>query len=72
MSVPGVVFRPMSPAPLMTLALAYLRDNPAPVLASLLRTIDEVAPGYQEELPADGEVLHESEPVSARLAPNGS
>jgi DNA-binding transcriptional LysR family regulator len=72
MSLPGVVFRPMSPAPLMTLSLAYLRNNPAPILASLLRTIDEVAAGYQEELPQDGEVLLESEPAEPRLVPNRS
>ncbi|HLB77034.1 MAG TPA: hypothetical protein VJO72_08380, partial [Candidatus Dormibacteraeota bacterium] len=63
MSVPGVVFRPMSPAPLMTLAIAYLKDNPAPILASLLRTIDEVASANQEELPPDSEVLV-GEPVA--------
>jgi DNA-binding transcriptional LysR family regulator len=72
MSVPGVVFRPMSPAPLVTLAIAYLKDNPAPILASLLRTIDEVASAYQEELPPDGEVLQESEPADPHLAPNRS
>ena len=63
MSVPGVVFKPMSPAPLMTLAIAYLKDNPAPILASLLRTIDEVASAHQEELPPDGEILV-GEPVA--------
>jgi len=57
-SLPGVVFRPMAPAPLVTLALAYLRDNPAPVLASLLRTVDEFAAGDERE-PPDGEVLQE-------------
>jgi DNA-binding transcriptional LysR family regulator len=70
MSVPGVVFRPMSPAPLMTLSLAYLRDNPAPILASLLRTIDEVGAAYQEELPPDAEVLQEPELV-ASASPGG-
>src|SRR4029077_8049679 len=48
MSVPGVVFRPMSPAPLMTLALAYLRNNPAPILASLLRTVERAGAGFPE------------------------
>ncbi len=70
MSVPGVVFRPMSPAPLMTLAVAYLKDNPAPILASLLRAIDEVASAHQEELPLDGEVLQVAEPV-AQASPGG-
>ncbi len=64
MSVPGVVFRPMSPAPLMTLAIAYLKDNPAPILASVLRTIDEVASAHQEQLPLDVEVLVSAEPVA--------
>ena len=68
-SVPGVVFRPMSPAPLVTLALAYLKDNPAPVLASLLRTIDEFAAANDRE-PPDGEVLQETEPT-ASASPGG-
>ena len=57
MASSNVVFRQMSPAPVLKLVLIYLRNNPAPILASLLRTVDEVAPSLQVETPADSESL---------------
>lgn len=54
---PNVVFKPLSPSPLLRLVLIYMRDNPTPTLASLLRTIDEVAASLQGEMPADAEPL---------------
>ena len=57
MASSNVVFRQMSPAPVLKLVLIYLRNNPAPILTSLLRTVDEVAPTLQVETPADSESL---------------
>lgn len=57
MASSNVVFKPLAPSPLLRLVLIYLRDNPAPVLASLLRTVDEVAPTLQAETPADSDVF---------------
>lgn len=57
MAASNVVFKPLSPAPVLKLVLLYLRDNPAPILASLLRTVDEVAATLHVETPADSELL---------------
>ncbi len=57
MAASNVVFRTLSPAPVLKLVLIYLRDNPAPILTSLLRTVDEVAPSLQVDVPTDSESL---------------
>jgi DNA-binding transcriptional LysR family regulator len=56
-AVPGILFRPLTPAPLTYLAVAYLRDDPAPLITSLLRTVDEVGLEEAGELPADAEPI---------------
>ncbi|HET7378705.1 MAG TPA: LysR substrate-binding domain-containing protein [Gaiellales bacterium] len=54
---PNVVFKQLSPTPLMKLVVIYLRDNPAPVLAGLLRTVDEIGEPVHTVFPTDAEFL---------------
>jgi len=54
---PGVAFRPMSPTPLVALAMAYRRDDPAPLLTNLLRVVDEVAPVDPRDITEDSEPI---------------
>jgi hypothetical protein len=37
---PGIVYRRLSPSPTFELGLAFLRDDPSPTLANLLRVVD--------------------------------
>jgi len=53
----GIVYRSMSPAPLIELAIAYRRDDPSPTLANLLRVVDELAPDGSFDQPEDGELI---------------
>jgi hypothetical protein len=53
----GIVFRSMSPAPLIELAIAYRRDDPSPTLANLVRLAEELAPDYSSNVPEDGELI---------------
>lgn len=55
--VADIAYRSLKPAPLITLAIAYLRDDPSPVLANLLRVIDEVSQSLSVQLPDDGEPI---------------
>ncbi|HEY2596893.1 MAG TPA: LysR family transcriptional regulator [Candidatus Dormibacteraeota bacterium] len=41
-AVEGVVFRPMSPAPLFEVGAVHRRHDPSPILGSLMHVIDEV------------------------------
>jgi len=52
-----IAYRSMSPAPLIELALAYREDNPSPMLANLLKVVDELAPTYSSSAPPDGELV---------------
>src|SRR2546425_5426527 len=40
----GLDYRPLSPTPLIEYGFAYVRDNTTPALASLLKTVEDVAP----------------------------
>ena len=40
----GLDYRPLIPKPVVEYACAFIRDNPSPILANLLRTIDEITP----------------------------
>jgi DNA-binding transcriptional LysR family regulator len=52
----GIAYRPMSPAPLVQLALAYRRDDPSPNLANLLQVVDALA-FDDSDGPEDGELV---------------
>jgi DNA-binding transcriptional LysR family regulator len=53
----GLVYRKLSPAPVIEYGVAYARDNLSPALANLLKTIEAVTPPLPAELPADTELL---------------
>ena len=55
--LPGVTYRRLSPALLSDFGLAYLLDDESPVLANLLRLIDEMGEGGPGEVPAGSELL---------------
>jgi len=52
----GIAYRPMSPAPLIELAVAYRRGDPSPNLANLLQVVDELA-FDDSDVPEDGELV---------------
>lgn len=54
---PGVTFKPMSPAPVVALAIAYRRDDPAPLLTNLLRAVDEVGAVDPHDITDDSEPI---------------
>jgi DNA-binding transcriptional LysR family regulator len=53
----GLDYRPLSPTPLIEYGFAYIRDNTSPALASLLKTVEDVAPPMPDRLLADSEVI---------------
>ena len=55
--VPGIAYRPTSPALFLDFGIAYFRDDESPVLANLMRLIDEMAAGEPGEVPEGSEVL---------------
>ena len=59
--LPGVAYRPLSPALLADFGLAYLREDESPVLANLLRLIDEMAEGESDDMPEGSELLSTTE-----------
>jgi DNA-binding transcriptional LysR family regulator len=54
---PGVAYRRLSPALLSDFGLAYFRDDESPVLANLLRLIDEMAGAEPGDVPENSELL---------------
>jgi DNA-binding transcriptional LysR family regulator len=61
----GLVYRRLTPTPLIEYGVAYLRENRAPALANLLQTVNQIAPPLSSDLPADSELL------GVRSAPHG-
>ena len=53
----GIAYRPMSPAPLVELALAYRSDDHSPALANLLILVEELALDDASVVPEDGELI---------------
>ncbi len=53
----GLDYRRLSPTPLVEYGMAYIRDNPSPALAGLLKTVADVAPPLPELLPPGSEVI---------------
>jgi len=62
----GLDYRRLSPTPLIEYGVAYIRDNPSPALASLLKTVADVAPALSEWLPPGSEVI--GPPRSGKIA----
>jgi len=64
----GLVYRKLSPAPVIEYCVAYARDSPLPALANLLKTVEELTPPLPAELPAGSELLGgRSERVGKRV-----
>jgi hypothetical protein len=55
--VPGIAYRRVSPALLLDFGFAYFPDNDSPVMANVLRLIDEMAKGEPGDLPEGSELL---------------
>jgi DNA-binding transcriptional LysR family regulator len=53
----GLVYRRLSPAPVIEYGAAYPRENHSPALASLLKVLDDLAPSLPADLPPDTELL---------------
>ena len=53
----GLVYRSISPSPMIEYGAAYVRDDPSPVLANLLEVVEDVAPELPEDLPPDTELI---------------
>jgi DNA-binding transcriptional LysR family regulator len=53
----GLDYRRLSPTPLVEYGLAYIRSNPSPALANLLKTVADVAPPLPDWLPPGSEVI---------------
>ncbi len=53
----GLVYRRLSPAPVIEYGAAYPRENQSPALASLLKVVDDLAPSLPADLPPDTELL---------------
>lgn len=52
----GIAYRSMSPTPLVELAVAYRSDDHSPMLANLLKVVEEIAPFDPLSAP-DGELI---------------
>jgi DNA-binding transcriptional LysR family regulator len=53
----GLVFRPLTPVPVMEYGIGYARDNQSPALANLLETVADVAPPLETPPPEGRELL---------------
>jgi DNA-binding transcriptional LysR family regulator len=62
--VPGIAYRRTSPALLIDFGIAYFRDDESPVLADLLRLIDELGPVEPGDVPEGSEVVTSGDALS--------
>ena len=53
----GLVYRSLTPSPVIEYGAAYARDDPSPALANLLEIVDEVVPALPQDLPAGSELV---------------
>ncbi|HEX7264023.1 MAG TPA: LysR family transcriptional regulator [Candidatus Dormibacteraeota bacterium] len=53
----GMVYRSLSPAPLIELVIAHRRDDSSPTVANLMRLVEELAPNPLGDVPDDGELI---------------
>jgi DNA-binding transcriptional LysR family regulator len=59
--VPGIAYRRMSPDLLLDFGIAYFQDDESPMVANLLKLIDEMAPDEPGEVPEGSELLTSDE-----------
>ena len=64
----GLVYRRLTPAPLIEYGAAYLQENRSPGLANLLKTVDYIAPPLSPDLPVDSELLGVGPALGAPIA----
>ena len=57
MPVPGVIYRSMTPSPLLDFGVAYVRDDPSPIVANLLEIANRFARDEVRNQVPDGELL---------------
>jgi DNA-binding transcriptional LysR family regulator len=53
----GLVYRRLTPSPIIEYGVAWLRENRSPSLANLVTIVDAIAPPLQTDLPPDSELL---------------
>ncbi len=53
----GLIYRRLTPTPVIEYGVAYLHENQALPLANLVKTVEDIAPPLQSDLPADSELL---------------
>jgi len=53
----GLEYRPLAPTPVIEYGCAYVRNNPSPLLANLLQTVDEITPPLPAGLGAGSEFV---------------
>ena len=53
----GLVYRRLTPTPFIEYGVAYATSNPSPVLANLLKTVEDVTGPVPADLPVDSQLL---------------
>jgi DNA-binding transcriptional LysR family regulator len=56
-TVPRVVYRPLSPSPLVQVGCIHRRDDPSPIVSSFLHVVEETLFRARREMPIKGEIL---------------
>jgi DNA-binding transcriptional LysR family regulator len=54
---PGVIFKPLTPAPLVEFSVAYRSNDPLRVLKNLLAVVHEIRVSTQDDMDVTGELL---------------
>jgi hypothetical protein len=67
----GLIYRRLTPTPVIEYGVAYLHENHALPLANLLKTVEDIAPPLQADLPVDSELLGVGPARGSRI-PNSS
>jgi DNA-binding transcriptional LysR family regulator len=55
--VPGVIYRSLTPSPLLEFGIAYLRDDPSPIITNLLQIAADLARQEPRDIAADSELV---------------
>jgi DNA-binding transcriptional LysR family regulator len=64
----GLVYRSLTPSPVIEYGAAYARDDPSPALANLLEIVDEVVPALPHDLPAGSELVWAKPAAGSKIA----
>jgi len=64
----GLVYRSLTPSPVIEYGAAYARDDPSPALANLLEIVDEVVPALPRDLPAGSELVWARPAAGTKIA----